>query len=29
MIYFKVHHIVEFWALQILPAWLLDFSVIL
>ncbi|MEO9460197.1 MAG: cytochrome c biogenesis CcdA family protein [Lentilitoribacter sp.] len=29
MIYFKIHHIIEFWALQILPAWLLDFSVIL
>lgn len=29
MIYFKIHHIIELWALQILPAWLLDFSVIL
>ncbi len=29
MIYFKIHHIIELWALQVLPAWLLDFSVIL
>ncbi|MEP2947310.1 MAG: cytochrome c biogenesis CcdA family protein [Lentilitoribacter sp.] len=29
MIYFKIHHIIERWALQTLPAWLLDFSVIL
>ena len=29
MIYFKVHHIIEFWAVQNLPTWLLDFSVIL
>ena len=29
MIYFKIHHIIERWALQTLPPWLLDFSVIL
>lgn len=29
MIYFKIHHIIERWALKTLPAWLLDFSVIL
>lgn len=29
MIYFKIHHIIELWALQVLPAWLLNFSVIL
>jgi cytochrome c biogenesis protein CcdA len=29
MIYFKIHHIIVRWALQTLPAWLLDFSVIL
>ena len=29
MIYFKIHHIIERWALQTLPAWLLDFSVTL
>lgn len=29
MIYFKVHHLIERLALQTLPSWLLDFSVIL
>lgn len=29
MIYFKIHHVLESWVLQTLPAWLLDFSVIL
>lgn len=29
MIYFKIHHFIERWALQVLPTWLLDFSVIL
>ena len=27
MILFRVHHMLEFWALQILPAWLIDLSV--
>ena len=26
-ILFKVHHFIEFWALETLPAWLVDFSV--
>lgn len=29
MIYFKIHHVIESWALQTLPVWLLNFSVIL
>jgi len=29
MIFFKIHHIIDFWALQILPAWLVDLSVAL
>ena len=26
-IYFKLHHVIEFWAIETLPAWLIDFSV--
>lgn len=29
MIFFKIHHVIEIWAIKNLPTWLLDFSIIL
>jgi|TARA_B110000908_G_C10128401_1_gene390999 cytochrome c biogenesis protein CcdA len=29
MLYFKVHHIIDAWALEVMPIWLQDLSVVL